>query len=352
MRIQILIAMGFFAAVAALYGQSRVEYGGAAYQFTTVTGVEGKGFGIGSIGGQVVTGKPFSAIEERHSTQVLGDGTHIQNGETNHLYRDEQGRTRIERDGGNISIFDPVSGFSAELNPATKTMSKLAVTVRDGRIVAKLAYTVNASGNLEDLKSKLAKLQAEMSLMKSAETPYRQTLDSESPQIRQLKAQIADLQKAIASAPASNSFYYVPSPSAGNAAIATQPPLELLKKQLDEAQAGGQRTLSVVTADAPTTLRVATGGDGLVESLPSQMINGALAQGTRTTETIPVGKIGNDRPITIVNERWFSHDLQMLVKSTSSDPRFGDTTYQLTGIVQASPDPSLFQIPADYTIRK
>ena len=82
------------------------------------------------------------------------------------------------------------------------------------------------------------------------------------------------------------------------------------------------------------------------------MVNGALAQGTRTTETIPVGKIGNDRPIGIVHERWVSNDLQMMVKSTSSDPRFGDTTYQLTNIVQSAPDPSLFQIPADYTIRK
>ena len=99
-------------------------------------------------------------------------------------------------------------------------------------------------------------------------------------------------------------------------------------------------------------LRVEPGNNAAVDSLAAQMVNGALAQGTRTTETIPAGKIGNDRPISVVNERWYSNDLQMLVKSTSSDPRFGDTTYQLTGIVQASPDASLFQLPADYTIRK
>jgi hypothetical protein len=126
------------------------------------------------------------------------------------------------------------------------------------------------------------------------------------------------------------------------------------KKRTMEAQAGTLRTFSFSssTADGPVVLRVGPGDNGSVESLPSQMVNGALAQGTRTTETIPVGKIGNDRAISIVNERWFSNDLQMLVKSTSSDPRFGDNTYQLINIVQASPDPSLFQIPADYTIRK
>jgi hypothetical protein len=38
------------------------------------------------------------------------------------------------------------------------------------------------------------------------------------------------------------------------------------------------------------------------------------------------------------------------VKSVNSDPRFGDTTYQITKITQGAPDPALFQIPADYTV--
>jgi hypothetical protein len=37
-----------------------------------------------------------------------------------------------------------------------------------------------------------------------------------------------------------------------------------------------------------------------------------------------------------------------MVKSTNSDPRFGDTTYQVTDIVQGPQDPALFQIPSDY----
>jgi hypothetical protein len=39
----------------------------------------------------------------------------------------------------------------------------------------------------------------------------------------------------------------------------------------------------------------------------------------------------------------------MLVKSSNADPRFGNTTYELTGINRAEPDPGLFLIPADYT---
>ena len=75
-----------------------------------------------------------------------------------------------------------------------------------------------------------------------------------------------------------------------------------------------------------------------------------MAQGTRETRTIPVGTIGNDRDLQIVDERWFSNDLQLLVKSVNSDPLFGETTYQLTNIVRTMQDPALFQAPADYTV--
>jgi len=87
----------------------------------------------------------------------------------------------------------------------------------------------------------------------------------------------------------------------------------------------------------------------VVENLGFQNQNGVLAEGTRSTLTIPAGQIGNNRDIKVVNERWYSKDLQMIVKSVNSDPRFGVTTHELTNIVQSA-DPAMFQIPADYTI--
>jgi len=86
------------------------------------------------------------------------------------------------------------------------------------------------------------------------------------------------------------------------------------------------------------------------ESLGPQMINGVQADGTRNTITIPAGQIGNDLPIDIVDERWYSTELQTLVKSVHSDPRMGSTTYQLTNINRAEPSPSLFEVPADYKV--
>jgi hypothetical protein len=84
--------------------------------------------------------------------------------------------------------------------------------------------------------------------------------------------------------------------------------------------------------------------------LGDKEVNGVTATGTREKRTIPAGAIGNDRDLELVDERWFSADLQMLVKSVSSDPRFGETTYQLTNIARTMQDPALFQIPPDYTV--
>jgi hypothetical protein len=89
----------------------------------------------------------------------------------------------------------------------------------------------------------------------------------------------------------------------------------------------------------------------LTEDLPPQVIRGISVKGSRITMTIPVGTFGNDRDVKVINERWYSEDLQVLVNSSNSDPRFGVTTYELTNIVQAPPDPALFQVPADYTLR-
>ena len=91
---------------------------------------------------------------------------------------------------------------------------------------------------------------------------------------------------------------------------------------------------------------------GQTESLGTQVIEGVKAEGTRITETIPAGSIGNDQLIQIVTERWNSPDLQMVVMSKRSDPRQGETTFRLTNNNRADPAATLFEVPADYTLEK
>jgi hypothetical protein len=86
------------------------------------------------------------------------------------------------------------------------------------------------------------------------------------------------------------------------------------------------------------------------EKLGTANVNGVQAEGTRTTMTIPAGTMGNVRPIEVVTERWFSPQLQVVVKSKHSDPRTGEQIFEMTNIRPGEPSPSLFQVPADYKV--
>jgi hypothetical protein len=90
--------------------------------------------------------------------------------------------------------------------------------------------------------------------------------------------------------------------------------------------------------------------DSATETLGTQTIAGVLAEGTRTTFTIPAGAVGNQNPLQITDERWYSPDLQITVLSRHFDPRFGESSYRVTAIQQGEPPASLFEIPSDYTV--
>lgn len=88
----------------------------------------------------------------------------------------------------------------------------------------------------------------------------------------------------------------------------------------------------------------------IAESLGQQVIEGVLCEGRRSTSTIPAEEVGNELPITIVNEQWYSSELQVYVLTKQSDPRAGETIYRLTNISRGEPDRSLFEVPADYNV--
>ena len=88
------------------------------------------------------------------------------------------------------------------------------------------------------------------------------------------------------------------------------------------------------------------------EDLGTQTINGISAQGTRYTHVIPAGEIGNANAINVVNEQWYSPELQIIVKTTRTDPRSGTVTYTLTNIQRTEPAASLFTVPSDYSVKQ
>jgi hypothetical protein len=100
------------------------------------------------------------------------------------------------------------------------------------------------------------------------------------------------------------------------------------------------------------SLKMKDPGEVKSEPLGQQTIEGILATGTRTTRTIAAGAIGNEQPIEVTSETWYSPDLQMVVMSKHNDPQIGETTYTLTNIQRGAPPQSLFEVPANYTIRE
>jgi hypothetical protein len=88
------------------------------------------------------------------------------------------------------------------------------------------------------------------------------------------------------------------------------------------------------------------------QQLGDRVIEGVTAHGTRTVHTIAAGEIGNERPIEIVSESWYSDELQTVVLSRQSDPRIGETEYKLTQIQRGEQPRYLFEAPANYTVRE
>jgi hypothetical protein len=97
--------------------------------------------------------------------------------------------------------------------------------------------------------------------------------------------------------------------------------------------------------------RAHLGAEHMVEeALGSRRFEGVETTGRRFTLTIPAGHVGNERPIEVVEERWESPELRIVLYSRSSDPRTGIVEYRVSNIQRGDPPSALFRIPDGYTI--
>ena len=86
------------------------------------------------------------------------------------------------------------------------------------------------------------------------------------------------------------------------------------------------------------------------EKLGDQTIDGIHTTGTRMTTTIPAGRMGNEQPMQVTSERWYSPELKATIMTKHSDPWAGELKTQFTNVNTSEPDASLFQVPGDYKI--
>ena len=259
-----------------------------------------------SIDGKVVKGAPYSAEAVTETVQNLAGGNRIVRRSAASLYRDSEGRTRREQ------TINHIGAYAASGEP------QQTIFINDP--VAKVNYILEGS-------TRTAR-KIDLSAMGAAPLPPKKTI------VEGAKAGSGE----------------------GDAAISERRKkvqMETGEMRVEIARGGpGPRVLGPVGADALE--RSFTGEfnskNGKKESLGKQIFDGVEAEGTRFTTTITAGEIGNEQPIDIVSEKWYSAELQTLVMSKHSDPRIGETTYRLTNINRSEPAHSLFEVPSDYTI--
>ena len=250
---------------------------------------------------RITTGRPYSAEATTAFTQVLGDGNRIARKATVRINRDTEGRTRREELGPDgtvklVSIYDPVAQVAYVLDPETRIARKSAIRV---------AFSARNPMTDEDKQKVEAKLRADL-----------ESLERTAGRI----ALVAPVE--------------LPAQAASE---------EIRKRQIETAVAGRGRGVVQPTLKRPP--------DANEESLGQKVIEGVLADGKRVTTVFPAGSIGNQQPITVLSEQWFSPDLEILIMTRHSDPRSGETTYTLSNLTRGEPAANLFDVPQDYTIQ-
>ena len=112
------------------------------------------------------------------------------------------------------------------------------------------------------------------------------------------------------------------------------------------------RPWNAAPALAPSPAQLASKPESSREDLGADTLEGLPVRGVRVSQSYAPGAMGNDRPLTVVVEYWYSEQLKINLLTKRTDPRFGVQTVRITQLVRQEPDASLFVIPEDYKLVK
>ncbi len=296
--------------------------------------------------GKVVKDAPYSAEAITETTQVLGDGNRISKKTTALLYRDGAGRTRQEQTapGATVFINDPVAGKRIVLNVDRKRATVLPRAAAMSGI------------DIEKIKE-MAMAKARASIRRHADGEVR-------------------IERKGGAAGSEGEGYIVQKSADGSEVqIINEPGRQVIIKRKEVDRGDGTKSVeekkevrvsvirgrdgeeSVAIAGLPIDVQGlmsmrAGRHKGVTTSMGTKDFGGVRAEGTQTIATIPAGEIGNEKPIQIISEKWYSPELQTVVYSRQSDPRSGETIYRLNNIRRVAQAPELFAVPAGYDVRE
>ena len=319
---------------------------------------------------KVVKGVPFSADAVNESTQTLSDGNRIVRRTSTSLYRDNEGRTRREQSLGGVGpwatagdgpqrvfINDPVSGFNYVLDPRAQVARKITAPRLRTAAPAMTRSTagpgqppgaITLSGGVLQ-GAALKKFQPEyppIAKAAGAEGAVQvMVVINETGQVEVAQVVSGHPLLREAALEAAKKWVFKPTELSGKP-VKVQGTLTF-NFTLDKPKAPGEQPM-VVRTDMSNVEKMET----RKESLGKQKFEGVEAEGERTVNTIPAGAIGNERPIEIVFERWYSPELQTVIMTRHSDPRTGENVYRLVNVNRSEPAAHLFTVPSDYTVKE
>jgi hypothetical protein len=268
---------------------------------------------------------PFSGVGTTEVVTTLADGNRIVRTNTMRYYRDSAGRTRTE-----YSL--------AAIGPFTPDQAQTVVMITDP--VEGRRYVLHSALKRADVFKLADMASAKASVASGVVSPGR-VGNVATFTTRPAAGGAVSVTPGVAGAREA--------PEHGDGPVPPAPPVMVMSAgaALPPANMGFFAQYAPMTAQegckpnakplpAPT-------------SLGEQIMEGLDVTGTRMEFTIAAGAVGNEQPIHISSEQWFSPELGVVVSSTHRDPMMGDTSYRLEQISRAEPDPSLFTVPADYT---
>jgi hypothetical protein len=291
---------------------------------------------------ETMKGAPYSGVGTTEVVTTLADGNRITRTNTMRYFRDSAGRIRTEYQLAAIGPFvpeeaqsivtitDPVAGRRYVLHPGMKRADEFKLVAPNG------ARTLGAGAIFVDgtftSVGDMPRTGVPSSALVQSATPGRMALQP--PRTRRGTEHTPTMM-----APA---FSAAVPPGAEHGVVINGEPGGVPPPNFDVLYVNPRG------AGAPACVGPAAGKAPKTESIGERRIEGLKVTGSRLEFTIDAGAVGNEQPITVRTDQWFSPDLGVVVSSTNNDPMIGETTYRLEQINRVEPDESLFVVPADY----
>jgi hypothetical protein len=300
----------------------------------------------------VVKGAPYSGVGTTEVVNTLQDGNRITRTNTTRYYRDSAGRLRTEYQlsavgpfelaeaQSIVTITDPIAGRRYVLHPSMKRADifKLAA---NGSVASttpgNAIFLGSARGGVPGVGVGVGSPgvgvgvggQPRSGLMPSTQGSPRRGFSLPSPRgnDRTPKMMAPGLQSNDTRLSAVEPMGAAPGEAAG------APGYDVLLSQ----PGAGIPACNVAAMKAAKPV-----------SIGERSVEGLKVRGSRLEFTIAPGEVGNEQPITVRTDQWFSPDLGVVVSSTHHDPMMGETTYRLEQIDRVEPEESLFVVPEEY----